>query len=780
MTIRDIAVAFGYEVDKNSESKAKDSINGLKSMAKKALGAIGIAISITGIATAIKDCVALASEVEEMENKFNVVFQGMENEVDAWAADFADAIGRNKNDIKSYLADQQNLLVGFGMTREAGADLSKQMTTLALDLASFANLDEATAVNAMTKAVMGQAESAKTLGAVLNETNRAQAMETLGIKGTYDALDQLTKMQVNYQAILSQSPDAIGDCERSLGSYASTLKSFQSKLKELKTMVGQFFIPVATKVLRFGSNAVLKLRDIMTRIQAFVDRCGGIERVLKVVAAAAAAIFVALNFSKITSGLSSISKLLGTINLKALAIIAVIVLIALLVDDFINFMQGNDSVIGSLLEKAGIDTEAVREKIINAWNKIKNFLTTAWNTIKSVATRVWDGLKQFWAEHGEQITNALKTAWNVIKTVLLTVWNIIKTVATTIFNGLKAFWEKHGDQIKTAFSNIWTGIKNVVTTVWNIIKTVAEAIFNRLKAFWDTWGSTIMTYFSGVWETIKAVFQTAMDLIADIFAVFSAVFAGDWEQAWEEVKNLFSDLWNGIVNIFTTIWETITSTLESIWSVVGEKVSGIKDTIVDGFNSAIEWITSLPSKALQWGKDIIQNIIDGIKSKIQAVGDAVSEVADKIAGFLGFSEPEEGPLSDFHTYMPDMIQLMAGGLQRGRSVIRGAAQALAEEVNEGMSGIDGGEPKGSKLKGIFSGATKIAGDISMFVKSAKPAASTVQNSVSNSSNRVITQNINFNQQFNGDAAGQQKSAAAMDKASEDATGALARALAYAS
>ena len=51
-----------------------------------------------------------------MENKFDVVFDNLRDDVDAWCQDYADAIGRNKNDIKTYLADQQNLLVGFGMT----------------------------------------------------------------------------------------------------------------------------------------------------------------------------------------------------------------------------------------------------------------------------------------------------------------------------------------------------------------------------------------------------------------------------------------------------------------------------------------------------------------------------------------------------------------------------------------------------------------------------------------------------------------------------------------
>ena len=110
---------------------------------------------MAGIAGAIKDCVSLASEVEEMENKFDVVFGEIRDDVYKWAQDYSDAIGRNKNDIKTYLADQQNLLVGFGMTRQAGAELSQQMTTLALDLASFGNIDETVAVDAMTKAIMG-------------------------------------------------------------------------------------------------------------------------------------------------------------------------------------------------------------------------------------------------------------------------------------------------------------------------------------------------------------------------------------------------------------------------------------------------------------------------------------------------------------------------------------------------------------------------------------------------------------------------------------------------
>ena len=66
---------------------------------------------------------------------------------------------------------------------------------------------------------------------------------------------------------------------------------------------------------------------------------------------------------------------------------------------------------------------------------------------------------------------------------------------------------------------------------------------------------------------------------------------------------------------------------------------------------------------------MIQNFINGIKSKISAVGEAVSSVAQKAASFLHFSEPDEGPLSNFHTFAPDMMKLFAEGIEDNGDLI---------------------------------------------------------------------------------------------------------------
>lgn len=719
MTLRELIISLGFNIDRNSAQRAEQGVRNLKNTAAKLLGAIGLTVSVAGIAKGIASCVTLSSEVEEMQNKFDVVFSGMTDTVEEWAQTYADAIGRNSNDIKNYLADTQNLLVGMGMQREAGAELSEQMLQLAFDLSSFNNIKEDVAVNAMTKALMGESESAKTLGAVLNDNTKAQAMQTLGLRGTYQALDEVTKMQVNYQAILAQSTDAIGDCERSMGSYRSTLTVFQSKLKELKTLIGQFFMPTFQKILSFGSRFLILLRNGMQRLNDFAAKVGGAEKILSVLAITLGLMFAILSISKlqkVATGLKSIAKVFGMISAKVMALFAVVLLVVLIVQDFIAFMKGDNSVIGALFDKAGIGADNARAAIINAWNTVKTFL--------------------------------------------LNVWDAIKQAATVIFGALSDWWVENGEGVKESFTKIWESIKTLCETLWNALSSAAQTIFNALKQFWDTWGETIMSVFGTIWDTLISLIKPFLDALAAIIDFLANVFTGNWEGAWQSIKDFAAAIWQGLVNIINGAWEIIST----VWSaVVGffsgifqnvrdaivEKVTAIKDTIVGGFTAAIDWIKSLPEQALQWGADIIQGIVDGIKGAIGKVGEAVSGVANKIKSFLGFSEPEDGPLSDFHTYMPDMIDLMTRGIQTGK-----------KKVVDALSGITGEMSVAAKTNIVSPDTIAKAGGGSGVSKS-------------------ITQNIEINNQFNGDRAGQEKSSAAMEKAVGDATSEMARAIAFA-
>lgn len=723
MTIRDIGILFGYKVDQSSEQKVEGSIKSLKSMASKVLGAVGITLSVAGIKSAIDGCVEVASSIEEMQNKFDVVFGDMRDEVDKWAQEYSDAIGRNKNDIKTYLADQQNLLVGFGMTRQAGAEMAEQMTSLALDLASFGNMDETASVNAMTKAVMGESEAAKTLGAVLNDSTRAQAMATLGLKGTYDKLDQLTKMQVNYQAILQQSPDAIGDCQRSLDSYESTKKRYIAKLKEIKTIVGQFFLPTYQKILSIGAKGLTMIRDWLQKLTDLTDKLGGSQRVLSVLAAAFTAMLVAMNLKKIGAAITGFTKLARAIGLghgKALAFFAVFLLLALVIEDFISFMRGDKSLLGTMLERAGVDCEKLRQNIVGVWTKIKQAIGYIGEGIRNVVVPIFEGIRTAAVVALEEIQQAVaKVAPGIAQFFKeLSSWKVDKKKWTDIGESIGKI--AVGVVAVIAAVKGISAIFGVITTVISVVKAAISVIklaFVVVKSI-----ITVIKVVGAVISVLASAFGPVILAIAAAIAI-GVLLWKNWDKIREAAGNL----------------------LEGIKTTIGN----VRDAIVTGIQAAIDWITSLPAEALKWGSDIIDGIVSGIQSAVGRVGEAVKGVADKIKSFLGFSEPEDGPLSDFHTYMPDMIDLMASGITSGKKKVKDALEGMTGEMSVIAKANVVSKATGRGATGRTTGG------------------------------RTVTQNVNINNQFNGDRAGQQKSSEAMDKAAGDATGEMARALAFA-
>lgn len=723
MTIRDIGILFGYKVDESSERKVEGSIKSLKSMASKVLGAVGITLSVAGAKKAIDGCVEVASSVEEMENKFNVVFGDMRNEVNKWAQEYSDAIGRNKNDIKTYLADQQNLLVGFGMTRQAGAEMAEQMTSLALDLASFGNMDETASVNAMTKAVMGESEAAKTLGAVLNDSTRAQAMATLGLKGTYDKLDQLTKMQVNYQAILQQSPDAIGDCQRSLDSYESTKKRYIAKLKEIKTIVGQFFLPTYQKILSIGAKGLTMIRDWLQKLTDLTDKLGGSQRVLAILTAAFTAMLVAMNLKKIGAAITGFTKLARAIGLghgKALAFFAVFLLLTLVIEDFISFMRGDKSLLGTMLERAGVDCEKLRQNIVGVWTKIKQAIGYIGEGIRNVVVPIFEG----------------------IRTAAVVAFEEIQQAVAKVAPGIAQFFKElsSGKVDKKKWTDIGESIGRIAVGVVAVIAAVKgiSAIFGVI--------TTVISVVKAVISVIKLAFVVVKSIIT-VIKVVGAVISVLASAFGPVILAIAAAIAIGV--LLWKNWDKIREAAGNLLEGIKTTIGNVRDAIVTGIQAAIDWITSLPAEALKWGSDIIDGIVSGIQSAVGRVGEAVKGVADKIKSFLGFSEPEDGPLSDFHTYMPDMIDLMASGITSGKKKVKDALEGMTGEMSVIAKANVVSKATGRGATGRTTGG------------------------------RTVTQNVNINNQFNGDRAGQQKSSEAMDKAAGDATGEMARALAFA-
>lgn len=267
--------------------------------------------------------------------------------------------------------------------------------------------------------------------------------------------------------------------------------------------------------------------------------------------------------------------------------------------------------------------------------------------------------------------------WDTITETIATVW---ETVKNAVVNILANIYAKFVYIFHTILNNpVVQLIVDYVTTEFNIMKDLITGIWDGIK-----------NIAAGAWEWIKNIILGPVLLLCDLVTGNFTKLKEDASKIFSNLGNALSTIWNGISGIASSIWTAIK---EHIGNTVGSMVNGVKFAIQkipgifsDIFGKVRNFVTSLPGEALRWGRDIIDGIANGIKGAIGKVTGAVKGVADKIRSFLHFSEPDVGPLSDFHTYMPDMMSGLASGIKAGIPMLQKAAGLAAGAISGGLDG----------------------------------------------------------------------------------------------
>ena len=143
--------------------------------------------------------------------------------------------------------------------------------------------------------------------------------------------------------------------------------------------------------------------------------------------------------------------------------------------------------------------------------------------------------------------------------------------------------------------------------------------------------------------------------------------------------------------------------IASLITGIGNKIGNLKNKAGEIVKTIKDKIVNLPKEALTWGKDIVTGIADGIKGAVGKVTDAVKGVAKKIKNFLHFSRPDEGPLRDYETYMPDFIQGLSTSLEKSSPLLINQIKALSGEIenalqpNVALNGLNLNETNSSNI-----------------------------------------------------------------------------------
>lgn len=196
------------------------------------------------------------------------------------------------------------------------------------------------------------------------------------------------------------------------------------------------------------------------------------------------------------------------------------------------------------------------------------------------------------------------------------------------------------------------------------------------------------------WDEIKAKAEEVGKAISDKWTEIKTNITTAVTNIMTTVKEKFESIKNDVVTKVTDLKTKALNAFNNLKTSISTVIGNIKSTIVGGFQNAIDFITSLPSRAIGWGRDIINGVVDGIRNAIGKITDVMSDVASTISSFIHFSEPDEGPLSNFHTYMPDMMKQLAQGIRSGIPQIESAMDAMTRSMipsmgDAGASGAGG-------------------------------------------------------------------------------------------
>jgi hypothetical protein len=413
--------------------------------------------------------VKAASDFEETESKFQTIFKNIRTEADKTAKSLSESYGLSNKESLELLGNTGDLLTGFGFTQKAALDLSRDVNQLAVDLASFTNFSGGAkgASQALTKALLGERESVKSLGiSILEADVKAKVLENTQKGLTFESNRQ-AKAFATLQIAQEQSKNAIGDYARTSGSFANQTRLLQARISDLAVEFGKILLPYAQKLLSIVQKIVKwftslddTTKKIIVIVGALVAAIGPLLLVIGGIASALPAISI---------GLAALTGPVGLVIAAVAGLTAIII--------------------------ANWDT-------IKRWaNDIANYFIELYND--SLLFRL--GVNQ--------LIFTFKTMFNVAKFVFNALVTIVKTnfkILEDIFTGAGAVLK---DLLTFNFGNIENSLKQFANSLASNVGQGLNQIASDAKKLWVQVGEDLQSSVNAALskEKIKPVDLTISD-----------------------------------------------------------------------------------------------------------------------------------------------------------------------------------------------------------------------------------------------------------------------------
>ena len=327
----------------------------------------------------------------------------------------------------------------------------------------------------------------------------------------------------------------------------------------------------------------------------------------------------------------------------------------------ISMISGFIDIITQLVQSI----ENIFEEVFNGLQSIFNLIGTALNDIQNTVNEWWNG-------NGEQIVTEIKETIKSIEGVILTIWHsVLEPIVDWIAENLTTLWNEHLSPFVEKVLQYVTQIWNGISTLWN---EVLAPIFNWLI---ETFAPVIISIVKGIWKVISTINGGIIDVIKDIIKglaglidFIAGVFTGDWERAWNGIKQFFESIWDSfkdialatkefienhvqalidfLTNIVQSAWDFIKGILSGIWNWCDENIiEPLTDLIDDCYNDIVRFssnlwnnIKSIFSSVANWFKTHVTdpiarfftNMGNTIKNIWNGIWNAIKKVINSIIG----------------------------------------------------------------------------------------------------------------------------------------------------
>ena len=348
-----------------------------------------------------KEALKNASDLEEVQNVVEVVFDDMSESVDKFSKNAIQQYGLSETIAKKYIGSFGAMAKSFGFTTEEAAKMSTSLTGLAGDVASFYNLDSDAAYTKLKSVFTGETESLKELGVVMTQNALDQYALEKGYGKTTKQMTEQEKVALRYKFVLDRLSQASGDYANTSDHWANMVRTAKLEIQSLSGEVGSELMPAAKIVFSSAVNGIKTvlayMKPVASGISLITQGWVASSKSTKVFIAVSVGAAVALmNFNKIVAITKSVTLLAsGAIKILNMNLFATLTA-AQALKGALGIVAVVAGVIGAVKLISGISKafDNMEEKAKKPASSINEMALSSDNAAKSVGN-LSDATKEF-------------------------------------------------------------------------------------------------------------------------------------------------------------------------------------------------------------------------------------------------------------------------------------------------------------------------------------------------------------------------------------------------